>query len=293
MRIAFKPSHRNHFPTLSGSRLAGAPVVQPEVSKVSLGSVANPYLSNLTEAVTATAVISSIGQVPPSFLSGEKAQVPAGPSVQFQPLNLITSHAVQTNVAPSLLSDIPIQAISSLSESASNIHAVSTVSTLPSQPISVDNLQIGEARSNIAYVAQDPIISIELFSLASPTAVSPVGALSTGAVSSGVSMSQVAANDVFNLGGLSSLINQAAVSSVTTLSTGTQTVAESQQVAPQLFDGITVSGQADGIEFLIMATKAQTPASFINTDVSLFAVEQHSIILISVSMPQPTEAFGL
>ena len=295
MKLAVKPSHLNPLTAPSGSRVLGAPIVQPEIAKVSLGSAANTYLSNLNESVTATAIISSLGQLPTSFLGSEKAQVLQ--ALSTQPLNSTANYSLQTDVKQALLSEILVQEINSLSLGGSSVHSIST---LPNQLINIDNLQMGEVQHSVPLNAQHQTISIELFSLAVNTPPSYLVNLPTanGVVSS-TNLTQVAANDTFNLAGLGSLINQTAISSVTNLGTSAQVRSEFQQPSSQVFDGITVSGQSDGIEFFIITSKAQTPVAHSNSSIRVNDADapvaaQHSIILISVSLTsQASSEFGI
>ena len=295
MKLAVKPSHLNPLTAPSASRVLGAPIVQPEIAKVSLGSAANTYLSNLNESVTATAIISSLGQLPTSFLGSEKAQVLQ--ALSTQPLNSTANYSLQTDVKQALLSEILVQEINSLSLGGSSVHSIST---LPNQLINIDNLQMGEVQHSVPLNAQHQTISIELFSLAVNTPPSYLVNLPTanGVVSS-TNLTQVAANDTFNLAGLGSLINQTAISSVTNLGTSAQVRSEFQQPSSQVFDGITVSGQSDGIEFFIITSKAQTPVAHSNSSIRVNDADapvaaQHSIILISVSLTsQASSEFGI
>lgn len=299
MRVAVKPSHRAYIETFSKVSEARAPVVQPVSAKLSLGSTANSYLTNLAEVNAATAVISSIGQTPLSFLRGEKAN-----NSQIFPANVeaLDTHSVhlpsQENNQQALLVNTPSQIIHSLSELSPNLQ---TLSVSSSQVKNADGTQTREASLVGFLTPQDQTTITEILSLANLSTSNTVNRSSVGEVPSTLSMNLAAANDTFNLSGLLTIINLMPISSVTSLSTSAGVASEFRElITAEVFEGITVSGQADSVDFLVintsvMPSRGAVSANFANiadTEISSYVVAQHSIILIGIVVTQTTEGFG-
>ena len=280
-------------------RLGGAPVVQPSIAQVSRGASAKSYLSNLTESSTITAVISSIGQVPQQVLEARPAN---HPTFTAQPESLAVLHLQESQSVSQqpVVTDTPIQLIVSLSEMGSS-NAVITAPIQQLAPIQMPSS--GNLSPSVQTIAeQQPVISIEYLGVTATWASIPLRALDLTGISSEMTPSQSMVNNAPNLSGIGTLINLTPISTLS--SPTTQPIAQSN--AASTFDGITVSGQADAIEVLVITTSGLNPlfsrANSVglptapntqNAEASGYALEQHSIILISVQSSALSEAYPL
>lgn len=304
MRFSLKQRSRNPLGFLPEVRSLSAPVVEPTTAKLSLGATASPYLNNLAEMGSLTAVISSIGQIPSSRIESQ--------AISRQDLELrsesipITKQVSLDQVFQgSLLTDTPIQTIFSLSELRGN-HSADLVSSSQIQNSKITPIPQMSIAQEVQLQGQ--VISIEYLSLAnSPLSksVSTVGSATVSAVNMG--LAQRPANDEFNLSQISGLANSTPVSTLTSLST--PTVADAKSRESMSFEGITVSGQADSLDFLIIISAVSNPAiapfqlphdravaSAMNTGLgegAEIALPLHSIILISAPAAPVDEAFGI
>lgn len=280
-------------------RLGGAPVVQPSVAQLSLGASAKSYLSNLTESSTITAVISSIGQVPQQVLESRPANHPTF-TAQPEPLAALHLKESQSVSQQPVVTDTPIRLIVSLSEMGSG----NAVITAPlQQSASIQMPSTGNVSPSVQTIAeQHPVISIEHLGVTATWTSIPLRALDLTGVSSEMTSSQSVVNNAPNLSGIGTLINLTPISTLSSLTT--QPITESNVAST--FDGITVSGQADTIEVLVITTSGLNPLfsransgglptapNTQNAEASGYALEQHSIILISVQAPVLSEAYPL
>lgn len=280
-------------------RLGGAPVVQPSVAQLSLGASAKSYLSNLTESSAITAVISSIGQVPQQVLEARPAN---HPTFIAQPESLAALHLKESQSVSQqpVVTDTPIQLIVSLSEMGSG----NAVITAPlQQSASIQMPSSGDVSPSVQTIAkQHPMISIEHLGVTATWTSIPLRALDLTGISSEMTLSQSMVNNAPNLSGIGTLINLTPISTLSSLTT--QPITESNVAST--FDGITVSGQADAIEVLVITTSGLNPlfsransgglTSTPNTQYTengAYALEQHSIILISVQASALSEAYPL
>ena len=278
----------------------------PLTAKVALGSTARPYLNNHSEAGSLTAVISSIGQIPsPRFESPAVTQDAS--ATQFETAPSANHIPLERTLKEAVTADTPIQTIATLSESNENDPYAATTSSIQSQnshPTPIE--EVGHSQ-NLAPSGE--VIAIEYLSLANPLSPQALRMpLLTDVTTTSVRLAQSASNDEFNLSGLGGLVSLAPIATVTSL--GTALAPESRSNVSVLFEGITVSGQADSLDFLMAVGSIQninTP-SFGQPITSVLASETtpvalgeeasssftlHSIILISVPASSADEGFGI
>lgn len=304
MRVAVKPSHRAYIGTLSQGSEIGAPVVQPMVAKLSLGSTSNSYLTSLAEVSAATAVISSIGQTPPSRLSSEKIHNSEIPATNAEALDSSAVHLPrQEDYQEVFLLDTPSQTIHSLSELSPHAQ---TLSISASRVVNSDTIQIEGNGSTRFLASQDQTAVTEILSLNNIPTLNTANLLSVGEANPNLGIGLAAANENFNLSGLLTIINLMPVSWVTTLSTNTEVMSALHDSADtQVFEGITVSGQADSIELIVINpfSRAATTspggeedinfANLASNEIGTYVVGQHSIVVIGILVTQTSEAIVL
>ena len=221
---------------------SGSPVVPANSAKLSLGSTANSYLSNLAESSALSAVISSIGQMPHDLVNFKSTSERSEPPV-MQNLIEMNSSEMEVSTQKVLLADSPVQMIVSLSEvQTERAGAVSSLGDVAfTSPSRVANEAI--ASSTVSHTItgdRSALASIE--TLASNDSVGLVAKTATTA-NQPVQVPFESPNVMILLGAVTiSPINSLANQNSGDLSVKQELV----------FEGITVSGNADGSDLPIV-----------------------------------------
>lgn len=280
-------------------RLGGAPIVQPGIAQVALGTTAKSYLSNLTESSTITAVISSIGQIPQQVRDAQPANLPTF-GIQPDVLSNFEVRDTHSTALQPVITDSPIQPIISLSE----LNVVNSAVTAPKvQLAAVETLTMRNLSNSVQTIAQqNPIVPIEHLAMIGTEASMSLRAADPVGIKPELSIFPSIVNSAPNLSGIGTLISLTPISTLS--SPNPQPTTESNLAST--FDGITVSGQADPVDVLVITVSALSPmfsrahtggvsnqSNTQNTEIGAYALEQHSILLISVQASSLSEAYSL
>ena len=217
----------------------GSPVVPANSAKLSLGSTANSYLSNLAESSALSAVISSIGQMPHDLVNFKSSTERSEPAVMQ---NLAEMKSSETGISTQkvLVADAPVQMIVSLSEvQTERAGAVSSLEAMAlASPTRVASEAIATSAISHEITGNRPALaSIE--TLASNDSVGFVAKTSNAVGNQPVQVPFEPPNVMILL----SSVTISPINSLANQNSGDLSVKQEL-----VFEGITVSGNADSLD---------------------------------------------
>ena len=225
---------------------SGSPVVPANSAKLSLGSTANSYLSNLAESSALSAVISSIGRMPHDLVNFKSPTDRSEPAV-MQNLAEMKSSEMGASTQKVLVADTPVQMIVSLSEvEAERAGAVSTLEAMAfTNPSRVANESIATSAISHAITSDRPVLA-GIETLASNDSVGFVAKTSNAVANQPVQVPFEPPNVMILL----SSVTISPINSLAKQNSGDLSVNQGL-----VFEGITVSGNADNSDSPIVISR--------------------------------------